>query len=111
MKPRDSTFSPDPLDLAFLIAGYTSARGQTGEDTSALTIQQAETFIHVAELLHLAWEVEEKRGDFPGVWAYAVAEPLGEWIAAQGMENDGAFPAGGAALAEQIELLIREARA
>ncbi len=63
----------DPIDLALLGAGWNSA----GEP---LSIEDADALVAVARMLHRLW-LEIPEGEWPGVWGYDVAEPLGALLA------------------------------
>lgn len=69
----------DPTDLAALAAGWAGK----GEDypSAALSVEDATFLCDVARLLHRLW-LEIPDGEWPGVWAYEVAEPTGRALGA-----------------------------
>lgn len=78
----------DPVDLVFLANGWT--QGAAEYDSSHLmTIARAMDLEDVARMLaRLYVEVE---GEWAGLWAYDVAEPLGVWIG-RASGKDGTMP-------------------
>lgn len=76
----------DPVDLAMLACGWTQGAAETGRAT-ALSVERALVLEDTARVLARLYE--EIQGEWPGVWAYEVAEPLGIWIGrAFGRDDD-----------------------
>lgn len=76
----------DPVDLAMLACGWTqgAAKYNSGH---LMTIARAMDLVDVAKMLDRLYA--EAGGEWPGVWAYEVAEPLGIWIGrAFGRDDD-----------------------
>ena len=65
----------DPTDLAALAAGWASGL-ENGPGVS-LSLEDSVFLCDVARLLHKLWQ-EIPSGEWPGVWAYEVAEPTGK---------------------------------
>ena len=67
----------DPIDLAVLGERFGVAGIPVG-------IETASSLVDVAKLLHRLW-LAIPEGEFAGVWAYEVTEPLGDELAAMPM--------------------------
>lgn len=67
----------DPADFALLVCGWTQGAAEAGRAT-ALSVERALVLEDTARVLARLYE--EIQGEWPGVWAYDVAEPLGIWI-------------------------------
>lgn len=78
----------DPIDLAMLVNGWTQGAARFGRET-ALSIARVEELEDTARMLGRLYE--EVRDEWPGVWAYEVAEPLGMWIG-RAFGKDGVMP-------------------
>lgn len=67
----------DPVDLAMLACGWTQGAAKAGRAT-ALSVERALVLEDTARVLARLYV--ELQDEWPGVWAYEVAEPLGIWI-------------------------------
>lgn len=74
----------DPTDLAALAAGW--AGSTEASPGVSLTLEDAVFLCDVARLLHRLW-LEIPDGEWPGVWAYEVAEPTGHALGQRGGHN------------------------
>ena len=75
-KPQELDF--DPVDLAQLAAGW-------GPN---LSITESEYLTDVARMLHRLWKEQADAGDWDGVWAYEVADPLGTKLRRSDLNSD-----------------------
>lgn len=66
-----------PIDLAFLVSGWTQGAAETGR-AAALSVERVVMLEDVARMLVRLYE--EVQDEWTGVWEYEVAEPLGIWI-------------------------------
>jgi len=67
----------DPADFALLVCGWTQGAAETGRAT-ALSVERVMVLEDAARMLSCLYV--ELQDEWPGVWAYDVAEPLGIWI-------------------------------
>lgn len=66
----------DPADLIQLCVGYSAK--------AAISLEQTDFLVSVARLLDRLWRELVPDGDYPGVFAYEVSDPLGERLALLG---------------------------
>lgn len=66
----------DPADLIHLCVGYSAK--------AAISLEHTDFLVSVARLLDRLWRELVPDGDYPGVFAYEVSEPLGERLALLG---------------------------
>lgn len=67
----------NPIDLAFLVSGWTQGAAETGR-AAALSVERAMMLEDVARMLARLYE--EVQDEWTGIWEYEVVEPLGIWI-------------------------------
>jgi hypothetical protein len=77
----------DPIDLAILTAAWEGGRAANNRNSFELSITRAETLVETAEILHRLW-LEVDVDKWSGVFAYDVADPLGNRMGDYFAEND-----------------------